>query len=48
MRLAGLAMSFARGEEICAQDEAADLIYQVVKGMVRMSRVDRDGRRQIA
>jgi CRP/FNR family nitrogen fixation transcriptional regulator len=40
-------MAFARGEEIYAQEEDADLIYQVVSGAVRTTRLMSDGRRQI-
>ena len=43
----GVSMSFARDEEIYGQDEDADLVYQVVKGAVRTSRLMCDGRRQI-
>jgi CRP/FNR family nitrogen fixation transcriptional regulator len=44
---AGVRMSFARGEEIYAQAEEADLIYEVLSGAVRTSRLLSDGRRQI-
>ncbi len=43
----GVRMQFAAGEEIYAQEEEADLIYQVVEGAVRTSRLLTDGRRQI-
>ncbi|MFN3522764.1 MAG: helix-turn-helix domain-containing protein [Phenylobacterium sp.] len=43
----GLRMSFAKDEEIYAQDEEADLIYRVVSGVVRTSRLMSDGRRQV-
>jgi len=43
----GVHMAFARGEEIFAQDEEADLLYQVVSGAVRTTRILSDGRRQI-
>jgi len=43
----GVRMVYARGEEIYAQEEDADLIYQVVSGGVRTSRLMSDGRRQI-
>jgi CRP/FNR family nitrogen fixation transcriptional regulator len=43
----GLRMHFAAGEEIFAQDEEADLVYQVIDGAVRTSRLLSDGRRQI-
>ena len=45
--LASVRMTFARGEEIFAQAEDADLIYKVVSGAVRTSRLMSDGRRQI-
>ncbi|WP_374656732.1 helix-turn-helix domain-containing protein [Phenylobacterium sp.] len=43
----GVRMHFAENEEIYAQEEDADLIYQVVEGVVRTSRLLSDGRRQI-
>jgi len=43
----GVRMTFAKDEEIYGQDEDADLIYRVVSGSVRTSRVLSDGRRQI-
>ena len=43
----GVRMQFAADEEIYGQEEAADLIYLVAKGVVRTSRLLRDGRRQI-
>ena len=43
----GVRMSFAKGEEIFGQDEEADLIYTLVKGVVRTTRFLSDGRRQI-
>jgi CRP/FNR family nitrogen fixation transcriptional regulator len=43
----GIHLHFARDEEIYGQKEEADLIYQVVAGAVRTSRVMSDGRRQI-
>ena len=43
----GVRMQFAAGEEIYAQEEEADLIYQVIEGWVRTSRLLSDGRRQI-
>lgn len=43
----GLTMSFAKDEEIYGQDESADLIYRVLDGAVRTTRVMADGRRQI-
>ena len=43
----GVRMHFAAGEEIYAQAETADLIYQLVSGAVRTTRLLGDGRRQI-
>lgn len=43
----GVRMTFAKDEEIYGQDEDADLIYRVISGAVRTSRVLSDGRRQI-
>jgi len=43
----GVRMHFAPDEEIYAQEEDADLIYQVLAGAVRTSRLLSDGRRQI-
>jgi CRP/FNR family nitrogen fixation transcriptional regulator len=43
----GARTSFARDDEIYGQEEAADLIYQVVTGAVRTSHLMADGRRQI-
>ena len=43
----GVRMRFAAGEEIYAQEEEADLIYQVVSGAVRTTRLTSDGRRHI-
>ncbi|WGM38311.1 helix-turn-helix domain-containing protein [Caulobacter sp. NIBR1757] len=43
----GVRMAFAAGEEIYAQDEEADMIYRVVSGAIRTSRLLSDGRRQI-
>lgn len=42
-----LRMDFAAGEEVYGQDEAADLIYRLVKGSIRTSHLLADGRRQI-
>lgn len=44
----GVHMTFDRDEEIYGQDEDADLVYRVVKGAVRTSRMMSDGRRQVA
>lgn len=43
----GIRMAYARHEEVYAQEEEADLIYQVVSGAVRTTRLMSDGRRQI-
>ena len=43
----GVRMAFAKDEEIYGQDEDADLIYRVISGAVRTTRVMSDGRRQI-
>lgn len=43
----GVKMSFAPGEEIYAQDEEADMIYRVLRGSARTTRLLSDGRRQI-
>ena len=43
----GVRMHFAAGEEIYAQEEEADLVYQVIDGAVRTTRLLSDGRRQI-
>ncbi|WP_340647608.1 helix-turn-helix domain-containing protein [Phenylobacterium sp.] len=43
----GVRMSFAKDEEIYGQDEDADLIYRVISGVVRTTRIMSDGRRQI-
>ena len=42
-----LRMDFAAGEEIYGQDETADLIYRLIKGSIRTSHLQADGRRQI-
>jgi CRP/FNR family nitrogen fixation transcriptional regulator len=43
----GVRMAFARSEEIYAQDDEVELLYQVVRGVVRTSRLTADGRRQV-
>jgi CRP/FNR family nitrogen fixation transcriptional regulator len=43
----GVRMPYAADEEIYAQEEEADLFYQVVRGSVRTIRLLSDGRRQI-
>ena len=42
-----LRMDFAAGEEIYGQDETAELICRLVKGSIRTSHLQVDGRRQI-
>lgn len=42
-----MSMSFAAGEEIYGQEEAAEQIYRLVKGSIRTSHLLADGRRQI-
>jgi CRP/FNR family nitrogen fixation transcriptional regulator len=44
----GIAMSFARNMEIYAEGEPAGNVYKVVSGVVRISKMLRDGRRQIS
>lgn len=43
----GVRIAYAKNEEIYGQDDEADMIYRVVSGAVRTSRVTSDGRRQI-
>lgn len=43
----GVRMTYARNTEIYAQDDEADQLYQVVRGVVRTSRLTADGRRQV-
>lgn len=45
--LMGVAMRFARNEEVYGEDEPAEFLYQVVTGAVRTYRMLDDGRRQI-
>lgn len=47
MQRLGVSMTFAKGEEIFGQDEDADFLYAVIKGAVRTTRLQSDGRRQI-
>jgi len=47
MSTLGVRMTFAKDEEIYGQDEDADLIYKVISGAVRTTRIMSDGRRQI-
>jgi CRP/FNR family nitrogen fixation transcriptional regulator len=44
----GIAMSFARNMEIYAEGEPAGNVYKVVSGVVRISKLLPDGRRQIS
>uniref|UniRef100_B0T0M3 Transcriptional regulator, Crp/Fnr family n=1 Tax=Caulobacter sp. (strain K31) TaxID=366602 RepID=B0T0M3_CAUSK len=44
----GAVLRYAAGEEIYAQEEDADLIYRLVSGAVRATRLLSDGRRQIS
>jgi CRP/FNR family nitrogen fixation transcriptional regulator len=43
----GTRMSYGRDAEIYAQDDEAEMLYQVVRGVVRTSRLTVDGRRQV-
>jgi CRP/FNR family nitrogen fixation transcriptional regulator len=43
----GSRRTFLRDEEIYGQDDDADLLYRLVKGVVRTSRLTCDGRRQV-
>lgn len=43
----GAAMTFGRNAEIYGASEPADYLYEVIRGMVRTSKVLVDGRRQI-
>jgi CRP/FNR family nitrogen fixation transcriptional regulator len=47
MRRMGLRTSYAKDEEIFAQDEHADLVHLVLSGAVRTTRLLADGRRQV-
>jgi CRP/FNR family nitrogen fixation transcriptional regulator len=44
----GVAMSFARNAEIYAEGESAGYVYKVLSGVVRVSKLLPDGRRQIS
>jgi CRP/FNR family nitrogen fixation transcriptional regulator len=44
---AGTRRSFAKGEQLFAEDDAADFFYKVVSGTVRTCKLLSDGRRQI-
>jgi CRP/FNR family nitrogen fixation transcriptional regulator len=43
----GVRMTFHRNEEIFAQDDPVERLYRVARGVVRTSRVNADGRRQV-
>ncbi len=45
---AGIAMSFGRNAEIYAEGETSAYVYKVVSGVVRISKLLPDGRRQIS
>jgi CRP-like cAMP-binding protein len=47
LELTGVAMSFARNEEIYGEDEPAEFVYLVKAGAVRTYKLLNDGRRQI-
>jgi CRP-like cAMP-binding protein len=46
--LIGVAMSFGRNAEIYAEGEASGYVYKVLSGVVRISKLLPDGRRQIS
>lgn len=46
--LSGMPISFPRNGEIFAEDEPAGYVYKVVSGVVRVSKLLPDGRRQIS
>jgi CRP/FNR family nitrogen fixation transcriptional regulator len=46
--LAGVPMNFPRNREIFAEDETAGYVYKVLSGVVRVSKLLPDGRRQIS
>jgi CRP/FNR family nitrogen fixation transcriptional regulator len=43
----GVRVIYARNAEIYAQDDPVELLYRVVRGVIRTSRVTADGRRQV-
>ena len=43
----GVRLSFERNEEIYAQDDEVEFLYQVARGVVRTSRLTVEGRRQV-
>jgi len=44
---AGLSMSFGRNAEVYAEDEPSGYVYKLISGVVRVSKLLPDGRRQI-
>jgi CRP/FNR family nitrogen fixation transcriptional regulator len=48
IKLIGVARSFGRDQEIYGEGEAAETVYKVAAGAVRLFKVLADGRRQIA
>jgi CRP/FNR family nitrogen fixation transcriptional regulator len=48
LNLTGVPMNFGRNGEIFAEGEAAGYVYKVVSGVVRISKLLPDGRRQIS
>jgi CRP/FNR family nitrogen fixation transcriptional regulator len=48
LEMMGAAMEFPRNGEIYGEGEAADYVYKVMSGAVRISKVLDDGRRQIS
>lgn len=47
MERQGVQMTFARDEEIYAQDEDVEFLYRLASGSVRTTRLTSDGRRQV-
>lgn len=47
-RSLGIAMTFPRNKEICGEGEPSKYVYRVVSGLVRVSKLLPDGRRQIS
>jgi CRP/FNR family transcriptional regulator, nitrogen fixation regulation protein len=47
MHRLGVRMTYAKDEEIFAQDEDADLVHLLISGTVRTTRLLSDGRRQV-
>jgi CRP/FNR family nitrogen fixation transcriptional regulator len=47
LRELGVRMTYDRNAEIYAQDDEVELLFQVVRGVVRTSRLTADGRRQV-